>query len=36
MAAIILYLLATLFNFDEILINFVSQSITAKDTFSEI
>jgi len=36
LAAIILYLLATLFNFDEILINFVSQSITAKDTFSEI
>ncbi|PKP58766.1 MAG: hypothetical protein CVT88_06765 [Candidatus Altiarchaeales archaeon HGW-Altiarchaeales-1] len=36
LAAVILYLLATLFNFDEILINFVSQSITAKDTFSEI
>jgi len=36
LAAIILYLIATFFNFDEILINFVAQSITATDTFSEI
>ncbi len=36
LAAVILYLLATLFNFDEFLINFVSSTITQKDIFSEI
>ncbi|OQX18172.1 MAG: hypothetical protein BWK75_06850 [Candidatus Altiarchaeales archaeon A3] len=36
LAAIILYLMASLFNFDEILINFVSQSVAGKDIFSEI
>ena len=35
-AAVILYLTATLFNFDEILINFVSSAVTQKDIFSEI
>ncbi len=36
LAMIILYLTASLFDFDEILINFVSQSVAGKDTFSEI
>jgi len=36
LSAIILYMVASLFNFDEILINFVSQSVYGKDTFSEI
>ncbi len=35
-AAIILYSTATVFNFDEFLINFVSSAITEKDIFSEI